>query len=241
MDRLIYPAPLYAFLNMIRRSHDITGSLKGIKILDCAAGGETPPLGLFHEYGCETWGIDISPGAVQLAQTFAEQYQMNLNIRQGDMRHLPFADATFDCVYEYNSIAHLSKLDTGIAIQEMHRVLKKGGLCFVGFMSLACWPILGRSVNDGEFCLMEGGEEVTHSAYADDEPDQYFSGWQIIQKEKHTRWYRRWSEQQSLTDWMGWYDPQHSDLTSAEWQDLYGGRVAHSNYSHLYYMLEKIE
>ena len=241
MSLIIYPAPLYAFLAFANRTRGESSPQSKTKILDCAAGGETPPLGLFHEYGYETWGIDISPQQIQLAQAFGEKHNMVLNLRVGDMRQLPFDDDTFDCVYEYNSIAHLSKVDTGLAIKEMFRVLKKGGLCFVGFMSLDCWPILGRRVNDGEFCLIEGDQEVTHSAYTDNEPDQYFASWKILQKEKNTRWFRWWSAQLSKADWMSWFDQAHSDLTSVEWEQMYPNRIERGNNTNLYYVAQKPE
>jgi hypothetical protein len=37
------------------------------KVLDCAAGGRVPPLGLFHENGFDTWGIDLSEEALDRA------------------------------------------------------------------------------------------------------------------------------------------------------------------------------
>lgn len=240
MNKLVYPAPLYSFLSILERSRN--GSTpQPIKILDCAAGGKTPPLGLFHEYGYETWGIDISPEQVQLAQAFGEQHGMSLNIRQGDMRQIPFGDETFDHVFEYHSIAHLTKVDTGIAIDEMWRVLKKGGMGFIGFMSLDSWPILGHKVGDNEFCLIEGDQEVVHSAYRDHEPDRYFPAWTIIHTEKHTRWFRQWSASLSLEDWMQWFDPQHSDLSRSAWEALYPEVVARGNTSHTFYVVQKPE
>ncbi len=65
MGNLPYPTPLYTFLRMILQARAKLPQPSGSKILDCGAGGETPPLGLFHESGFETWGIDISPEQLQ--------------------------------------------------------------------------------------------------------------------------------------------------------------------------------
>ena len=51
--KAIYPAELYQLLRF-------TQSLEEKTVLDCGAGGQNPPLGLFHEYGFKTIGIDIS-------------------------------------------------------------------------------------------------------------------------------------------------------------------------------------
>jgi ubiquinone/menaquinone biosynthesis C-methylase UbiE len=88
-------------------------------------------------------------------------------------------------VYSYNSIFHLSKADSGIAIDEMFRVLKKGGLLFVNFLSVEdSLYKSGEEVNPGEFLQQEGDNKVIHSFYQDIEPDTYFKDFEIIAKEK---------------------------------------------------------
>jgi ubiquinone/menaquinone biosynthesis C-methylase UbiE len=46
-----------------------------------------------------------------------------------------FVDQTFDLVYEFYSLVHLSHADIATTSVKMNRVLKPGGLCFAGFMS----------------------------------------------------------------------------------------------------------
>jgi ubiquinone/menaquinone biosynthesis C-methylase UbiE len=106
------------------------------KILDCGAGGSTPPLSLFHSYGFETYGIDISEEQLEAAKQFCEKNDVELNIQYGDMRNIPFEDESFGFVYSIFSSVHLTKKDTGIAVKEMERVLKKGGLCYITFLSV---------------------------------------------------------------------------------------------------------
>jgi len=239
MKKQIYPAPLYTFLSAIDRFGNKTENLPKLKILDCGAGGETPSLGLFHESGFETFGIDISEKQILLAKSFEEQNNMEFHLTQADMRKIPFENESFDYTFEYNSLGHMSKADTDLAIREMHRVLKKGGLCYLGFMSLDCWPIIGREIAPGEFSLVEGGDEVVHSIYADNEPDQYFSDWIILQKEKNTRWFYNWSTSLSLEEWQKFYDPLHSDLTAEEWENMFAERIGRGNYTHTFYLVKK--
>lgn len=49
------------------------------KILDCGAGGDMPPLGLFKSHGFQTVGIEIDEKAIASANKFAETQGMDLN------------------------------------------------------------------------------------------------------------------------------------------------------------------
>lgn len=64
MNEIIWASPLYLFLKYCNES-----SL-GKVILDCGAGGESPPLALFYQYDYETNGIDISDKALEESHRF---------------------------------------------------------------------------------------------------------------------------------------------------------------------------
>ena len=122
--------PVYGFLSFINARHPQGETSQRSKILDCGAGGPVPPLALFHQHGFEAWGIDASDEQLDQARQFCEQQGLELHLRTGDMRRIPFEDGTFDYVYEHYSVCHLSKQDTVLAVSEMYRVLKRPGLCF---------------------------------------------------------------------------------------------------------------
>ena len=154
-------------------------------VLDCGAGGSTPPLSLFYSYGFKTYGIDISEDQIKEAIDYCTDKKVDLNIKYGDMRDIPFIDGTFGYVYSIYSSIHLSKKDTGIAIREMERVLKKGGLLYINFLTKEDqFYGAGEERNPGECTENFDGEEVLHSYYEDDEPDAYFIDSEIIYKEK---------------------------------------------------------
>jgi len=123
--------PVYSFLSFINAQHTQGEATQQRKILDCGAGGPVPPLALFHQHGFEAWGIDISDRQLDHARQFCKQQGIELHLRTGDMRCLPFEENSFDYVYEHYSMCHLSKQDTALAISEMYRVLKSQGLCFL--------------------------------------------------------------------------------------------------------------
>ncbi len=231
--------PVYAFLSFIQTHQAQTETFRGKKVLDCGAGGPVPPLALFHQHGFEAWGIDVSDEQLQRAEAFCREHEINLHLRKGDMRHIPFEDETFDFVYEHYSMCHLTKQDTALAIHEMYRVLKKGGLCFLGVVSTDTWPMVGQEKEPGEFWFDEHGEETVHSAYTDDEVDQLFAEWEIVRKETRVTWFRERAAKITLEDWMNMYSDAQRRYSSEDWKAMYGKRVTKSRYTHLYYFLRK--
>jgi ubiquinone/menaquinone biosynthesis C-methylase UbiE len=179
MERKIFPSSLYNFLRFANREPVEK------KILDCGAGGEFPKLALFKSWDYESFGIDISEEGIEKAREYFKKNEMEVELRKGDMRNIPYDDKSFGYVYSYNSVFHLSKKDSGEAINEMYRVLKNGGLCFVNFISKEdSWYGDGEEVNPGEFIQKESHGEVLHSYYDDEEPDPYFNDFEIIFKQK---------------------------------------------------------
>lgn len=158
------------------------------EILECGAGvwGDLEPLlARFHERGYVTHGIEISDERLTAAQKYCWKHGIDMDLRQGDMRQLPFVDSTMSFVFSYNAIFHMSKADVAIAIGEIKRVLKPNGLCFVNFLSVedqGCGE--GEERGRGEFVQMEAGEETIHSYYEDDEVETYMNGFEILYKEK---------------------------------------------------------
>lgn len=181
MSFVIYPTSLYKFLK-IAKEQNVEKT-----VLDCGAGGKRPPLALFYLHGFKATGIDISNKQIKLAKGFEEVYEMELDIKEADMRDLPFSDESFGCVFTYNSSIHLTKKDTEKSIKEMLRVLKKDGLLYINFiMNIEGRTELGEEKNPGEFWMDIEGEDVIHSIYSDNEPDIYFKDTTIIFKEKRT-------------------------------------------------------
>lgn len=92
------------------------------------------------------------------------------------MRNIPFDSNFFGYVYSYLSMVHLSKKETAIAINEMHRVLMKEGLSYLNFLSKDDANFdKNKETNPGEIISKQGNEEHIHSYYEDDEPDEYFN------------------------------------------------------------------
>jgi SAM-dependent methyltransferase len=179
MTEILRAAPLYTFLWYCSQS-----PLPKI-ILDCGAGGNRPPLILFHELGFETHGIEISDENLQKVAGFEAEHQVKLNIQKGDMRQIPLPAESISFAYSFNSIFHLKPEDIAQSIAEIHRVLLPGGLCFINFLSVDDGEYgKGTEILPGVFYQNEYGHETLHTYFNDTEGDDYFRNFEIIRKEK---------------------------------------------------------
>jgi ubiquinone/menaquinone biosynthesis C-methylase UbiE len=168
----------HAFLNMVRDSPIEK------KILDCGAGGRRPPTALFSYYGYKTHGIDIDNERLKMAEDFCKENGIKVEFRQGDMRALPYEDSSFGLVFSYNTICHLSKEDTQVAMNEMIRVLKPEGFIFVNFLSTEDFRYgRGEEIAPNEFL-----HQSLHTFFEDDEPDYFFEGTEL-------QWKLKWIEE----------------------------------------------
>jgi SAM-dependent methyltransferase len=77
--------------------------------------------------GYRATGVDPKEKALEAARRVAEQLGIEADYVVGDARHLPFPDDSFDLVFSYSVLQHLSKRDVGLAVAEIGRVLRRGG------------------------------------------------------------------------------------------------------------------
>jgi ubiquinone/menaquinone biosynthesis C-methylase UbiE len=234
----VYVYTFLSLINAVEKGESFTGK----RILDCGAGGVLPPLTLFQQHGFDCWGIDITDEQIQKAKEFCDTQGVSLHLNKGDIRQIPFENETFDFVYEHYSMCHLSKLDTIRAIHEMYRVLKKGGLCFLGVISMDTWPksSFGVEREPGQFWGEEHGSELTlHSMFTDEEADKLVSGWEIISKEKRVLYRRNDAQETSFAAWMALFQEVHDRYTRESWETMYSRRIHEFQYIHMYYFLKK--
>lgn len=236
--------PVCAFLSLIEERRSRGEAPPGKTILDCGAGGLVPPLILFHQHGYETCGVEISDEQLAQAQEFCDHNQIHLDIRKGDMRALPFEDGVFDYVYEHYSMCHLSKLDTAGAVNQMCRVLKVGGLAFLGVISMDTWPkqLFGvERDGPGEYWNTQTDrDDYFHSMFTDPEADRLVASWEIIAKEKRCTYLRVSAENTSLREWMSIEDGVRLGFSDEAWEEQYELRSQMFQYVHLYYFLKKV-
>lgn len=240
-DKILRPnvAPLYHFLSFIEHKLKPEEKQPKSKILDCGAGGPLPPLTLFYQHGFECYGIDLIEEHLAEAKDYCAEHDLKINLKQGDMRNIPYEDGYFDYIYEEQSMCHLTKADTAVAIGEMYRVLKPGGYCHLGVISDDSNPMFGEQKDPGEFWSDFEGHDWVHSVFDDREADALVAKWTIIRKDKNIlNDYKRWRDT-SLETWMEWYKEMSSRYTKEQWQAMYDRRLDEARYIHIRYLLKK--
>jgi len=101
------------------------------KILDIGC-GNCRNLLPFGFKGYELYGIDKSAKMIEQAQLFTSEYNLKVSLEVGDMVSLPYPDNFFDYVLSLAALHHLrTPARRKRAVQEMYRVLKRGGIARV--------------------------------------------------------------------------------------------------------------
>jgi ubiquinone/menaquinone biosynthesis C-methylase UbiE len=185
---MIRAVQLFAFLGYCN------DSVLEKKILECGAGvwdsSVEPLLVRFYKHGYVIHGIEISKERAAASRDYCEANDVKVDICQGDMRQLPFENKEMSFAFSYNTIFHMTKADVAIAMGEIERVLKPGGLCFVNFLSVESDSFgRGEEIGEGEFLEQEGGGKALHAYYKINEADRYFDRFDVVHKENRvTEW-----------------------------------------------------
>jgi ubiquinone/menaquinone biosynthesis C-methylase UbiE len=82
--------------------------------------------------GFELCGVDFSSKMLEMAQRYAAKYNFKVNLAQADARRLPYPDSSFDWAIAVATYHHIKDAEERLeAMQELYRVLKKGGEAFI--------------------------------------------------------------------------------------------------------------
>ena len=102
------------------------------RLLDAGAAYGTF-LKVAHAY-YDCVGLEVSEYAVARARE-----EFGVDVRLGNVEQAPFVDAEFDVVVMWDIIEHLR--NPVFALQEIHRMLKPGGYCFISTDDASNWLI----------------------------------------------------------------------------------------------------
>ncbi|MEU4771011.1 class I SAM-dependent methyltransferase [Micromonospora sp. NPDC023644] len=94
--------------------------------IGCGPGRVTAHL---HRHGLDTFGIDLSPGMIEVAR----RDHPHLRFEVGSMTDLALADASVAGVIAWYSLIHIPDDEIGRVFAHFRRVLRPGGPLLLGF------------------------------------------------------------------------------------------------------------
>ena len=115
--------------------------------------------------------FDISEDAINRTKNWAESENLKFDYSIGDMLNLPYEDDKFDCILCRNVISHTDTEGMKIIADEIYRVLKSNGECYLTLGSKDTfgfkqedWPLVD---NNTRLRMEEGPEYKVPHFYAD--------------------------------------------------------------------------
>lgn len=102
---------------------------EGSRVLDVAPGPGFFAIELAKLGNFEITGLDISRTFVEIAMENAQKANVKVDFQLGNASAMPFADGTFDFVYSSAAFKNFS--EPVKALDEMHRVLRPGGVALI--------------------------------------------------------------------------------------------------------------
>jgi len=97
----------------------------GARVVDLGAGPGFDTV-LLGERGLRAVGVDFSMGMLRAGRREFTGVRI-----QGDARRVPLATASVDGVWAKASLLHLQRDDVAVALAEVRRILRPGGVLFV--------------------------------------------------------------------------------------------------------------
>ncbi len=150
--------PYEKIISFVMRYHPKEKNREDIHILEigCGAGNNLWALAL---EGFKVYGIDGSQTAIEMAKDIFKKFQIEGNLRVGDFTEkLPYEDEKFDLVFDRGSITCVEYEDAKRTIQEVYRVLKKGGYFFFNPYSIFHTSyITAKNRANNRYVLTENG------------------------------------------------------------------------------------
>lgn len=139
---------------------------------------------LFGKNGFNVSCFDISEEAIKKTREWAELEKLSFDYIVGDMLDLPYQDNSFDCILCMNVISHTDTFGIKKVINEIKRVLKRNGECYLTLCSKDTWGYKTNwpSVDENtKLMMIEGPEYKVPHFYVDYElAKKLFSDFEIV-------------------------------------------------------------
>ncbi len=152
------------------------------RVMDLGCGNGRHVVAL-AAHGFQVLGLDISRTGLELTQEWLGEMSLDASLLQSDTRHpLPLSGSCLDGLMSTQVIHHALSREVRLAISEIHRVLRPGGLAFV---TVPCRPHSrerSRKIERNTFLPLEGSEAgLPHHIFSKKRLRQAFRAFNILE------------------------------------------------------------
>ncbi|MFW9999999.1 MAG: class I SAM-dependent methyltransferase [Candidatus Hodarchaeota archaeon] len=156
------------------------------KILDIGSGTGRHLL-YFSKKGFEIYGMDSSPKGISIAKKWLSEEGLKTEIILHRMEEkFPYEDNFFDAIISIQVIHHNRMKDILITVNEIDRVLKKGGIIFITFPRLEGtsrleeWEL--KEIEKNTYIPQAGQEKgLPHHFFTMEEIHEVFGSFNILE------------------------------------------------------------
>ena len=176
LDRFGYPGAYETLLRSVLNEQTLEVVGARPRVLDCGVGTGALSSALARVFPnpFKLDAIDISPHMLERANHSLNHTDFELTLHQGDICKLPYGDGVFDLAMTAHVLEHLA--DPSVALKEMVRVLKPGGLLIacitrrsaLGMIVHLKWRTHRVTPTQAESWLLESGLEDAQCLSFDD-------------------------------------------------------------------------
>ena len=126
--------------------------------LGCGLGRHTI---LFAQNDFNTCAFDLSEEAINRTKEWANKLNLEIDYKIGDMLELPYENESFDCILCRNVISHTDTEGMRKIAEELKRVLRSDGECYLtlGSKNTWGWKRNWPQVDDNTKIRIEDGPE----------------------------------------------------------------------------------
>ena len=121
----------------------LVGDLRGLRVLDVGCGDGAYSVAVSRSGG-DVVGLDQSLPMLEASRTRAASLRAVVRLCQGVAQSLPFRDASFDLVLAVTALCWIP--EPLVALREMNRVVRPGGVVIVGELGRRSLWALARRV-----------------------------------------------------------------------------------------------
>lgn len=115
------------------------------QVLEVGAGGGWTSRRILETFPqVELTAIDTDPAVIQAFARLQGRFGRRLKVQAADVLHLPFDRSVFDVVLVINLLPHLSQEELPLALRQMLRVIRPGGLLGLSPASPAAEQLVSR-------------------------------------------------------------------------------------------------